>query len=371
MKKKAIAIAVASALVTPASLAATDTGGMQYTSAAEGFYGSLRVRIQSGANTYSGSNVQNSGSRVGIQGSHDLGRGLSGSYRWEISTPTASGGDLSTRLGYVGLQGDFGQLTAGQFWTFSYNNVTSATDQANANSGHFQGGLSQGRASKSIQYTTPDFNGFQSALLLRINDSGKAAVARSATLVCQPNAGGAATAPSGGANCPSGSTPIVGNNSAAAVDDGSDIDQWNIAGAYSIQGFTFGAQYNTWTDALGSGTMLEDKKAWAIRGSYSQDNWVVNMIYGADNSSDNPANTTDEDVDILEFHGGVDINKTSLYGVYGARNDKAKQEDTFTTLGVVYRFTGKSRAWLEYAGVDFASDTTADSYVNAGLRFDF
>jgi len=39
MKKKAIAIAVASAHVTPASLAAQDTGGMQYTSLSEDLYG--------------------------------------------------------------------------------------------------------------------------------------------------------------------------------------------------------------------------------------------------------------------------------------------------------------------------------------------
>jgi len=377
MKKKAIAIAVASALVTPASLAAQDTGGMQYTSASEGFYGSIRARINSGAGD-NNTQVQNSGSRVGISGTHDLGRGLSGFYTWEIGTPITSGeACCGTRIGRVGLKGDFGQAQAGSFWTFSYNNVTSATDQANINSGNFQGGLSQTRSKRSIEYTTPDFNGFQSALLLQFDGGDGTGLAE-------------------------------------------DLDQWNIAGAYSVQGFTFGASYNVWANGLPNLTyndadaavshsasnaasaatadkydeskaLAEDKKAWALRGSYSQDNWVVNMIYGADNRSDQTisggALSKFEDNTFLEFHAGVDINKTSLYAVYAVKSDvngKGNVEgttgqnavdtlgdDTQTAVGVVYRFTAKSRAFLEYANQDLHSDTKAEGYAGAGLRFDF
>ena len=45
MKKQALAIAIASALVAPSAFAAQDTSGMQYTSAAEGFYASIRAQV--------------------------------------------------------------------------------------------------------------------------------------------------------------------------------------------------------------------------------------------------------------------------------------------------------------------------------------
>jgi len=258
----------------------------------------LRVRLNSGAGD-ANPQIQNSGSRVGISGTHDLGRGLSGFYTWEIGTAITSGagsavtgtaGDLelanpavSTRIGRLGLKGDFGQVQAGSFWTFAYNNVTSATDQGNVNSGNFQGQWSQTRSTRSVEYTTPDFNGFQSALLLQMD----------------------------------------GGNGMGLAED---LDQWNIAGVYGVQGFTFGAMYNNWANGYTSGSMGEDKKAWALRGSYSQDNWVVNMVYGADNQSDNIASRPGkgsgaalmhtEDRTLLELHAGVDIDKTSLYALY-------------------------------------------------------
>ncbi len=71
------------------------------------------------------------GSRWGIKGSHDLGDGLSATYRFEhkFSTENASLGG-GGRLANIGLSGGFGSLTLGQVWSASYNATGAITDNS-------------------------------------------------------------------------------------------------------------------------------------------------------------------------------------------------------------------------------------------------
>ena len=76
MKKKAIILAIAGVLATPSAFAAEDDMGMHFTSASEGFYGSIRAGFFDNV-------VDDYGSRVGVNGYNDLGNGLEGFYTFE------------------------------------------------------------------------------------------------------------------------------------------------------------------------------------------------------------------------------------------------------------------------------------------------
>ena len=401
MKKQAIAIAIASALVSPSAFAAQDTSGMQFTSASEGFYASLRARLDfsSGDND---ANISASSSRVGIRGSNDLGGGLSGFYQWEAGVNIDNGSSLgSVRLGHVGLRGGFGEMVVGSFWTNDYNWTHGSTDVANTNSGYLNyNDERSARGNKAIQYTTPDLNGFQGAIRVQ----------------------------AGGDN------------------DDNDLDSWNLAGVYAIQGFTVAGSYNSVADgvngdyinsaisaangitdsdrinfavdavgatngvnatpgvdsgvdgvAANAGNVAPaDLDSWTLRLGYAQDNWYVNGWYGEDGASEASvavANTTAAtngaasfnllDAERFSIAGGITLDKVHLYALYEQVESgiastgftspllSGTRADSYGTVGVQYDLGAQSRVWIEYFSRDLESDTSADDVVGIGLRHDF
>ena len=395
MRIRTLAVAIgtiAGVLAAPQAFAAQDANGMQYTSAAEGFYGSIRARFETGNKKDAGANVGNSSSRIGIRGTNDLGNGLEGFYQYELGVGIDNGSSTETRLGHVGLRGTFGEVAIGTSWGNDYNFVHGSTDVANVGSGNVYGkgdGGRAGRASRAIQYTSPDLSGFQAGLRAIINSDADAS---------------------------DGDT----------TKDSNDLDAWNMSAIYNIQGFTAAGSYNVIPDGYGSFVRLtatgtggqvttatpskkEDISAWTARLGYSQDNWYVNGWYGVDNTSDagafvyirnlnaaaegtNPDTTDDgervtlklDDTEMFSIAAGVSIDRVELYAVYEtleksginsnsttAAVTKTTVEDTYTTVGVTYMLGAQSRVWVEYAGRDLDSDASAEDYVNIGLRHDF
>lgn len=346
MKKQLLATAIAGALAAPGAFAAQDTSGMQYTSAAEGFYASIRVRYNSGKNDNAGADIQNSASRIGVRGSNDLGGGMSGFYQYELGVGTNNGDSVSTRLGHVGLRGAFGEIVMGSIWGNGYNWTYGSTDVANVSSGNLvYNDLAPGRASKVVQYTTPDFNGFKASAMVGMGNSGN-----------------------------------------ATTKDNNDVDQYLLAATYSMQGFSAGAAYSVISDfevtggtgdkAPYSGSLAwdgtEDLKAWAIKGGYAQDNWYANVWYAEVNTSDRPGSAaTEDDSEVFSIAGGVSVNKVNLYAVHENAEGPTGLEDEYSTLGVQYNLGSRSRVWIEYAGQDLDSDPNADDYITIGMRHDF
>ena len=170
--KTLVAAAAAAMLAVPASHAAIDDAGMQYTSAAEGFYGSLRMDFSSsdkstpGAADTDSAGLDVSASRLGVRGTVDLGGGLSAGYNYEFAVNGNNGAAIgTTRLHNVGLSGGFGSVLVGTQWALDYNYVWSKTDVMNVNSGWFTYNANRaGRQSNAITYTSPDFNGFNFGL---------------------------------------------------------------------------------------------------------------------------------------------------------------------------------------------------------------
>ncbi len=394
MKKQALAIAIASAMVAPSAFAAQDTSGMHFTSASEGFYASLRARLDFSSGNR-GADIENNSSRFGIRGTNDLGGGLEGFYQWEGGISIESGGfsdnAVRVRLGNVGLRGNFGELIVGSFWPNDYNWTFGGTDIANNYSGFLvYNGDREGRTSKSIQYTTPDLNGFQGAIRIRTDNKG--------------------------------------SNDGPGNDD-NDLDAWNLAATYAVQGFTVAGSYNVVPDGLTktnaefnprtianggdeetTAAVLDDRTAWTVRLGYAQDNWYVKGWYGETNNSDGvnssvraasrdavpggtgananalvgdttASNDSAEDVEIFSIAAGVSVDKVNLYvGYETAENSNAYgqgnsgnngQESTYGLVGVQYNLGSQSRVWIEYWNRDIDANPNRDDIVSVGLRHDF
>ena len=364
MKKKAIILAIAGVLATPNAFAAEDDMGMHFTSASEGFYGSIRAG-------YFGNDkrVDDYGSRLGVNGFNDLGNGLEGFYSFEYRTDA---GDTNVRnnKSLVGLRGEFGEFKLGRgFDAVPYELVYADTDIGNSGSGLFQGNYS---GSSNVYYRTPNMDGFESGMGFQVDGSGDNA-------------------------------------------NGEDLNNWNIAAKYSMQGLTAGVGYSASPGGIQveneNGVvpgMLDDKSAWGISLGYGQDNWSLNGWYGEDNSGDQkfagaipavpavPAvlddpltpnvneeadavavvplvpGTAAQDRTAFSLAGKVVVNQMDFYAVYESRDAvESGKTDTYATLGVTYHLGTKARVWAEYIAKDYDSDADADDYVAIGLRHDF
>ena len=175
---KALAVVLSGALAfAPAANAALDESNMAYTSAAEGFYGSLRVQYannDAGAGVDNDAKVEAEGSRLGVRGDIDLGGGLSAFYGFEWNLGNPANGDtdgLNTRQHHVGLKGDWGSV-----WLGAFDSVIvrfggfSTTDILDQYSGNYEPIY---RTSNAVAYVSPDLNGFQFGIEASAQDGKK------------------------------------------------------------------------------------------------------------------------------------------------------------------------------------------------------
>ena len=410
MKKQALTLAIAAALSAPSALAAQDDGGMRYTSASEGFYASIRAGWFSGKEDFKdgGADVGGVVSRFGVRGSNDLGGGMEGFYQYEAGINHNQGSHAGTRLAHVGVRGAFGEIVAGTFWNNLYGFSYSATDVALNYSGWNLSSGNSGtdpkplpnRINHAVQYTTPNLNGFQGAVLAVSDNSG--------TADSDPDTDGK-----------------------QRRKDDNNLDSWGLAAKYDIQGFSMGASWWNNADAVSpigvgsgadsaqtalqafdgsdagtaadhpngtvtAGTGTDDQVTWTLKLGYSQDNWYVNGWYGQTNAGDAKGFTVDrngdaaanpdgdrttvkfDDTKYMSFAAGVDIDKVSLYGVYDSSESDARSgfgkksnTDTYVTLGAQYKMGAQSRVIVEYFKPDVDSSEDEDDVFMVALRHDF
>ncbi len=143
MKKTTAILASAVALVMAGSAIAETT-----------VYGRARMGLIVSSDNDNAVGLINDSSRFGFKGSEDLGNGMSTIYKFELgynadNASQASG--VSTRIGMVGLKGDFGTTAIGNMWVPTYNLVRGNIDPFN----HFgldQGYGFRGRAGDALAY---------------------------------------------------------------------------------------------------------------------------------------------------------------------------------------------------------------------------
>ena len=400
MKKQILALAIAGALAVPqVGFAAEDDSGMQYTSASEGLFGSLRTRYNSGGKKGDNGKIEADGSVFGYRGSLDLGNGLTGTYHYEQRILAQEGETLDmagkVRYNYVGLRGNFGSMEAGSFGSFvaGVPNVTDVTANGGGNFVPFY------RTARGIQYTSPELNGFQAGGHFRMQGGKETAVAERAAHCSYANATAGmdpviavpgattvrdlttavnrndATQVQTIGSCPSANSPTGAANEdgtfvpyRAAEAEVPNVDQWAIAAKYKVRGFQVGGTYITDVEEY---SKSEDAKTWFVSGTYSQDNWKVAAMHGQKNTSDN---NKPEDESYISVSGNVTVGKVGLAVLHDIRNDTkgdAGKDTTVTALSATYNFTSRSRVWAAYIAQDDDTDADVEDYITIGMRMDF
>jgi predicted porin len=387
MKRKALVAAIAGILSAPA-VAAIDDAGMKYTSASEGFYGSIRVPLVIEDDKDADLNEGGQSSRMGVRGSVDLGGGLSSTYRYEWDIQ--AGDDFATlRLRQLGLNGAFGTVTFGQQWNVDYDYVFVLTDVTQNDTGNFAEAF---RWSSSARYDSPDLNGFKFGAQVQMHGEGD-----------------------------------------DKADGNDDVDQYAVGASYNVAGFTVSGTYigeknkvhgsNANAIAAFAGTFPatstadsgdyvaannqtedpggETDNTIGVGLGYGQDNWQVNYFFkqsdalGSDyrrvadgaavDAAQVTSNAATDDVFVAEngegehvahsLAGQVSFDKLTLRGVYEINEHDAGALGTFDNSIFVgelqYDLGSRSRVWIAFKNTD---DDLAEDEVTKytlGYRVDF
>ena len=175
MNKKLMALAVAGALAVPAAAFAQGSGVQIYGRVNLGLdsYSATGATAGAAADYKSRTRVYDAGSRLGFSGSEDLGNGLKALFLIESGVNVDNGGttgqsgtvnpytgNLNSRVGYVGLQGNWGRLTFGKdnVWWANYPIEQTGANYAATGVPSFYGLLGRGmnvgvsRVSNLLQY---------------------------------------------------------------------------------------------------------------------------------------------------------------------------------------------------------------------------
>ena len=374
MKKSALALAVAAALVGFGTAAHADTT----------LYGSARVsldyddfdssytrnangtltRIIAGSNAW---DIFNNASRLGVRGEEDLGGGLSAIYQYEFGVDVTEGGNLnSNRPKWVGLKGGFGSVTAGTQWT-PYYNVIGIGDIFNSSkifdNDTYLGNTFGLRMDNSLIYATPNLSGFKAEVMVVANGS------------CAP------TEPATPADL---CRTVADNRLPGNLSD--DVDMWNIGLSYKNGPFFIGGTYmalegDEFTDFATRPTWDGDQ--WGVAFGYNSGPFAVTLAY--EEGDVNTLNIGDTQNVYLtgQYTFGPNVIRAG-YGftspddsripivVNGAPAVLVQDDANNWVLGYQYNFSKRTRVWVEYVGQDIDSDLVGDKQtVSIGTRHDF
>lgn len=375
MKKSALALAVAAALVGFGTAAHADTT----------LYGSARVSLDYDDNdtTYAQGSVPgtiipvvpgnqawdifNNSSRLGVRGEEDLGGGLSAIYQYEFGVDMTEGGNLnSNRPKWVGLKGGFGSVTAGTQWT-PYYNVIGIGDIFNSSKvfddDTYLGNTFGLRMDNSVIYTTPNFSGFSAQAMLVFNGSCSPSDPTTPADLCKT----------------SDTNKLPGNLS-------DDLDMWNIGVSYKNGPFFVGGTYmglegSEFSDFVTKPTYDGDQ--WGLAFGYNSGPIAVTLAY------------ENGDVNTLYFGKSENIYLTgqytfgpnvirASYGFVSPEDDRipvvvnnvpgviVQDEINNWALGYQYNFSKRTRVWVEWMDRDVDSSLVGDKQtISIGTRHDF
>ncbi len=389
MKKSAIALAVAAALVSTSALADTT------------LYGSARVSVDyvdldtvyTGLRAPNGSLIPlisgftawdtvNDSSRLGVRGEEDLGGGLSAIYQYEFGVDVTEGGNFnSNRPKWVGLKGtSWGSVTVGTQWT-PYYNVLGVSDVFNNSANTFLqrtgflGSVYGTRMDNSLLYSSPNWSGFgfQAMLVMNGDISANDPTTPAELTKCNPD-----------------------NKLPCNVSD--TIDMYQLNATYKNGPWFAGVAYMA-VDGPSFSSYFNNPAYDGIR--YTRPNWDGGDMWGAAfgyNSGPFAVTLNYEDGDLNTLYFG---NTSNLYltGAYtfgnniiraaygytspdkgtipvyakGVQTGFLKQDDINTyVLGYQYNFSKRTRVWVEYVDSDVDNSLIGNQQsVSIGTRVDF
>lgn len=276
-------------------------------------YGQLNVSAQSsdeGEGRFS--ELKSNSSRFGLKGDYALEDGLKLVYQleWAVDLADVGGGEnITARNQYVGLAGNFGEIRLGRHDT-ALKDAQGKIDLFSYYEADVKA-LWKGevRASDSITYYTPTFNGFGVHLTYIMEDAADAEDAFSASVFY-------------------GDENLKNSNFYAAIAMDSDVAGYDAMRAQAqgkVAGAKLGAMYHTQENIV---TGLE------------QDGWLVSAAYPFGKTELKAQYQTLEDDDAISL--GVDYKagkNTTLYGWYSSFNlDTAAPDRDYLAVGIKHKF---------------------------------
>jgi len=382
MKKSALALAVAAALVGFGSAAYADTTlygsarvSVDYSdfnaSYALAPNGSL-VRVTPGTDSW---DVWNNTSRLGVRGEEDLGGGLSAIYQYEFGVDVTDGGNLNgNRPKWVGLKGSsWGSLTVGTQWT-AYYNVMGIADIFNSSKvfgsdSIYLGNTFGTRMDNSLIYTTPNWSGFSAQAMLVMNGQ------------CPPTDPQVPSELRYGTAC--GDTRVNGTTNLVPANLSDDIDMWGISMSYKNGPFFAGGTYM----ALEGPSFDEfftrpayDGEQYGLAFGYNSGPFAVTFNWERGDVNTQYFGETDNYYLTGQYTFGNNIIRAA-YGfmspsdelLFLANGNILEQSDINNwVLGYQYNFSKRTRVWVEYLGQEVDTDLVGSRQtVSIGTRVDF
>ncbi|MEO3864339.1 porin [Rheinheimera fenheensis] len=276
-------------------------------------YGQLNVSAQSsdeGEGRFS--ELKSNSSRFGLKGDYALDDGLTLVYQLEWGVDLADVGDgdnITSRNQYVGLAGNFGEIRLGRHDTAlkdAQGKIDLFSDYEADVKNLWRGEV---RASDSITYYTPTYNGFGLHLTYVMEDSADAEDAYSAAVYY-------------------GDENLKDSNFYAAVAVDADIagyDAMRVQAQGKVSGFKLGAMYHTQEN---------------IVSGEEQDGWLASAAYPFGKTELKAQYQTLEDDDAISL--GVDYKagkNTTLYGWYSSFNlDVQTPDRDYLAVGIKHKF---------------------------------
>ncbi|MBU2112699.1 MAG: porin [Gammaproteobacteria bacterium] len=276
-------------------------------------YGQLNVSAQSsdeGEGRFS--ELKSNSSRFGLKGDYALEDGLKLVYQleWAVDLADVGGGEnITARNQYVGLAGNFGEIRLGRHDTAlkdAQGKIDLFSDYEADVKALWKGEV---RASDSITYYTPTFNGFGVHLTYIMEDAADAEDAFSASVFY-------------------GDENLKNSNFYAAIAMDSDVAGYDAMRAQAqgkVAGAKLGAMYHTQENIV---TGVE------------QDGWLVSAAYPFGKTELKAQYQTMEDDDAISL--GVDYKagkNTTLYGWYSSFNlDTAAPDRDDLAVGIKHKF---------------------------------
>jgi predicted porin len=246
--------------------------------------------------------VTNNASRLGVQGSEDLGNGLSAIYQYEFGVNVTGGSQYfeSNRPRWVGLKGGFGAITLGTQWT-PYYNVLGVND-------FFYSARTFGpdiflypdadtREGTSVVYQTPDFGGFVAEAM------------------------------------------VV----ADGVNNDSDVDTWNVGAKYKNGPFFAGLAY---ADFQNTEPGVDDTDLFGVALAYQGDPFGVTFTY-----EDGDASTVYGEAKSYLLLASYAFGNNVIAGQYGLVDpDESDEEVDYFVVGFQHNLSKRTGLWVEYIG---------------------
>lgn len=371
MKKQLIALAVFSALASPAfANKAAEASSVT-------LYGRLDLGFVSFDNgSISKTRVDSHSSRIGFKGEEDLGGGLKGIFQIESTVAvdnSANSGTFASRNSFVGLKGGFGTAIIGRHDTpfkaiSSSKNVDAMFGNAEVNEPFVNGASAfrnfHGRPANNVQYWTPTLSGFQ-ARLSYVPDEAKADSTRDAagnTITPALNRQQwslSAGYDQGPLNAAIAYEKRIDANKAS--NGGADDSAVKLVGGYAFPtGTTVGVSWSrfsaeaatgrAYAAATGTGATARPAVAAAPAStSLKQSVWSVVLqqkidkaaIKGAFASAGDVTNSPDTGARMFSLEGDYNLSKrTTAYAFYSRINNKSKASFAFRADTGVTTATG-------------------------------